>query len=51
MKYFIDLLKQPSTYAGLAGIAAAFGLSAPEWAAISGALAGIFGAVAFFVSE
>lgn len=43
--------KEPSTYAGLAGLALAFGLNDSEWAAVSTALAAVFGAIAVFVSE
>jgi hypothetical protein len=43
--------KEPSTWAGLAGIALAAGLSDTQWTAISAALAGIFGAVGVFLAE
>ena len=43
--------REPSTWAGLSGLALAFGLSAAEWTAIGSALAGIFGAAAVFTKE
>ncbi|MBP2227532.1 hypothetical protein [Azospirillum agricola] len=44
-------LSQPSTYAGLSGLAGAAGLSAPEFQATASLLAALFGAVAVFVNE
>ena len=46
-----DRLKEPSTYAGLAGLAAAMGLGVEDWQTVSMALAGIFGVVAMIVRE
>lgn len=43
--------KEPSTWAGLAGLAAALGVSADDWAAYSAAIAAWFGAVAIIVKE
>lgn len=43
--------KEPSTWAGLAGLAAAVGISAEDWAAYSAAIAAAFGAVAVLVKE
>ncbi len=51
MDTLIARLKEPSTYAGLAGLAAAFGLSTELYEAISGALAGIFALVAVVLAE
>ncbi|HYD66987.1 hypothetical protein [Azospirillum sp.] len=44
-------LSQPSTYAGLSGMAGAIGLSAPEFQALAAVAATLFGAVAVFVNE
>lgn len=44
-------LSEPSTYAGLAALAMAFGMSADGWEAVSTALAGIFGAIAVVKRE
>lgn len=49
--WLLARLKEPSTYAGFAGLALAFGLSDVQWAAISTAVAGLAGAVAVFLSE
>lgn len=51
MEKLIDLLKEPSTYAGLSGIALAIGINAEEWAAVSTTIAAIFGAIAVFTRE
>lgn len=50
-KTILARLKEPSTYAGMAGIAAAIGLGAEQWQTISMALAGIFGVLAMVLSE
>jgi len=47
----IARLKEPSTYAGLAGVAAAFGLGTEDWQTISMALAGICGVIAMVLRE
>jgi uncharacterized membrane protein YuzA (DUF378 family) len=49
--WLVSRLKEPSTYAGFAGIALAFGLSDAEWSAISTAIAGLAGVIAMFLSE
>lgn len=51
MKTLIARLKEPSTYAGLAGLAAAIGLSTELYQAISGALVGVFGLLAVVLKE
>lgn len=51
LKTLINRLKEPSTYAGLAGMAAALGLGADDWQTVSMALAGIFGVVAMLLGE
>tara|TARA_X000001382_G_C3026292_1_gene133280 strand:+ start:253 stop:420 length:168 start_codon:yes stop_codon:yes gene_type:complete len=47
----LDRLKEPSTYAGLAGIALAFGVSSDEWQTISTAVAGVAGLVSMLLKE
>ena len=49
--WVIDRAKEPSTWAGLAGLALAFGISAEEWATYSQAAAAIAAAIAMFVKE
>ena len=49
--WILGRLKEPSTYAGVAGLALAFGLSDVQWAAISTAVAGLAGVAAVFLSE
>lgn len=49
--WLLTRLKEPSTYAGFAGLALAFGLSDVQWAAISTAVAGLAGVAAVFLSE
>jgi hypothetical protein len=51
VSWLVDRLKEPSTYAGFAGVALAFGLSDAEWSAIATAAAGIAGVVAMFLAE
>lgn len=51
VSWLANRLKEPSTYAGFAGIALAFGLSDAEWSVISTAIAGVAGVVAMFLSE
>ena len=51
VSWLVNRLKEPSTYAGFAGLALAFGLSDAEWAAVSTAVAGLAGVAAVFLSE
>jgi len=51
VSWLVNRLKEPSTYAGFAGLALAFGLSDAKWAAVSTAVAGLAGVVAVFLSE
>jgi len=51
VSWIVNRLKEPSTYAGFAGIALAFGLSDAEWATISTAAAGVAGLVAMLLSD
>jgi hypothetical protein len=47
--YVFARLKEPSTYAGFAGIALALGISAPEWAVVSQVAIAIFSGLAVVV--
>lgn len=47
----VTRFKEPSTWAGLGGIALAVGLSAEEWQVIAAAGAGICGVIAMFLTE
>lgn len=51
VSWIANRLKEPSTYAGFAGIALAFGLSDAEWAAVSTAAAGVSGLIAMLLSD
>jgi len=51
VSWLVSRLKEPSTYAGLAGVALALGLSDAEWATVSTALAGLAGLAAMLLSE
>ncbi len=51
LQTIINRLKEPSTYAGLAGLAAAMGLGAEDWQTFSMALAGIAGVIAMLLRE
>ena len=51
VSWLLNRLKEPSTYAGFAGIALAFGLSDAQWATISTAVAGLAGVAAMLLSE
>jgi hypothetical protein len=51
VNFVLSRLKEPSTYAGLSGLALAFGLSSELYAAASAALAGVAGLVAVILAE
>ena len=51
LKWILDRAKEPSTYAGLSGLALALGLSDAEWSAIATAAAAACGAVAVVIAE
>lgn len=51
MKWTLDRLREPSTYAGLAGLALAFGVSEPTWSAISTAVASVAALIAMLVGD
>lgn len=46
MNFIVDRLKEPSTFAGLSGVALALGVSAPVYNAVSTIVAGVFGLIA-----
>jgi hypothetical protein len=49
--FILDRLKEPSTYAGLSGIALALGVSGDLYQAVSVALAGVAGLIAVLLSD
>ncbi len=51
MPWFIQRASEPSTWAGLAGLAMVFGISAEQWSTIGTAVAAVAAAIAMFVSE
>ncbi len=51
MKAIIDRLAEPSTYAGLAAVAVAVGVSTEQFQIYAAAAAGLFGFIAMFVKE
>lgn len=51
VQFIISRLKEPSTYAGLSGIAIALGVSSELYSAVAAALAGIAGLAAVILAE
>lgn len=54
MRYILNRLREPSTYAGIAALLAGlgiFGLSESDWNQIFGVFASIAGAAAIFLGE
>ena len=49
--FALKRLKEPSTYAGLSGLALAFGISSDLYAAVSSALAAVAGLIAIVLAE
>ena len=49
--FILARLKEPSTYAGLSGIALALGVSGELYAAASTAIAGVAGLIAMILSD
>lgn len=47
----VQLFKEPSTYAGIAAIALAFGISEAQWATVSTVGAALAGIVAMLLPE
>lgn len=48
---FLDRAKEPSSWAGLAAVAAAVGVSAPAYDTVTTAIAGLSGLAAFLLKE
>ena len=51
VSWLLERLKEPSTYAGFAGLALAFGLSGEEWSTIYTAIASVASVAAMFLVE
>jgi len=51
MKTIIARFSEPSTYAGLAGIAMIFGMSVEDFQSYANAIAGLFGFAAIVLGE
>ena len=51
LTWILDRAREPSTYAGLSGLALALGMSDAEWSAIGTAAAAVCGAVAVVIAE
>jgi hypothetical protein len=49
--FILTRLKEPSTYAGLSGLALAFGISSDLYTAASSAIAAVAGLVAVVLAE
>lgn len=49
--FALKRLKEPSTYAGLSGLALALGVSGDLYAAVSSALAAVAGLIAIVLAE
>lgn len=51
VNFALERLKEPSTYAGLSGIALAFGISTDLYNAVAALVAGIAGLVSIVLAE
>ncbi len=51
INYLLNRLREPSTYAGLAGLALALGISSDAWGTISTAVAAFAGTLAMLLHE
>ena len=51
MNWIIDRLKEPSTYAGFAGLAMAFRISSDQYQVYANAVAAIAAVIAIFTAE
>lgn len=51
VQFILSRLKEPSTFAGLSGIALALGVSGELYNAAAGAIAGVAGLVAVILAE
>lgn len=49
--FVLDRLREPSTYAGLAGIAAALGVAEPLYQAVSAVIMAVAGLAAILLGE
>lgn len=49
--FVLNRLKEPSTYAGLSGLALALGVSGELYSAASAAIAGVAGLIAVLLSD
>ena len=49
--FVLHRMREPSTYAGLAGLAAAVGIAEPLYQAISAVIMAVAGLAAIFLSE
>ena len=49
--FVLDRLREPSTYAGLAGIAAALGVAQPLYQAVSAVIMAVAGLAAILLGE
>ena len=47
----LNRVKEPSAWAGLAGLAVVLGVSSKQWSMISNAVSAVAAAIAIFVSE
>ena len=47
----LNRAKEPSTWAGLAGLAVVFGVTAEQWSMVGAAIAAVAAAITMFVSE
>lgn len=51
VQFILSRLKEPSTFAGLSGIALALGVSGELYNAAAGAIAGVAGLIAVIMSD
>lgn len=51
VKYALDRLREPSTYAGLAGLAAAIGIAAPLYEAVAAVVMALAGLAAVLLGD
>jgi len=51
LNFILDRLKEPSTYAGLSGIALTFGISTELYTAAAAAIAGLAGLIAVVLAD
>ena len=51
VQFILSRLKEPSTFAGLSGIALALGVSGELYNAAAGAIAGVAGLIAVLMSD